>query len=63
MASSVQSGSELCPADEGLLTQQGGSLLFRGDQVIFRHTDSGILKYTDLDALLAAVPVVQMLPK
>ncbi|CAL8466035.1 g5571 [Coccomyxa elongata] len=54
--------SELCPPDEALLTQQGGSLLFRGDQVIFRHTDSGILKYTDLDALLAAVPAVQMLP-
>lgn len=56
-------GSELCAPDESLLTQQGGSLLFQGEKVIFRHSDSGILKYTDLDALLDAVPAVYMLPQ
>ncbi|EIE18540.1 hypothetical protein COCSUDRAFT_60209 [Coccomyxa subellipsoidea C-169] len=55
--------SELCPPDESLLTQQGGSLVFQGEKVIFSHTDSGILKYTDLDALLDAVPAVYALPQ
>ncbi|CAK0785934.1 hypothetical protein CVIRNUC_009147 [Coccomyxa viridis] len=45
---------QLCPPDEALLTQQGGSLVFRGQDVVFRHDDSGILKYTDVDALVAA---------
>ena len=62
-ASTFHAGSELCPPDESLLTQQGGSLLFQGKEVVFSHTDSGILKYTDLDALLDAVPAVYMLPK
>ena len=47
-------GGQLCPPDEALLTQQGGSLVFRGQDVVFRHDDSGILKYTDVDALVAA---------
>jgi hypothetical protein len=37
-----------------LLVQQGGTLLFKGTQTLWRHNDSGILKYTDVDALLAA---------
>jgi hypothetical protein len=37
-----------------LLVQQGGTLLFKGTQTLWRHNDSGILKYTDIDALLAA---------
>ncbi|CAL5228424.1 g11558 [Coccomyxa viridis] len=45
---------QLCPKNEELLTQQGGCLVFRGEDVIFRHDDSGILKYTDVDALIAA---------
>lgn len=47
-------GGQLCPPNEELLTQQGGCLLYRGKNVIFRHNDSGILKYTDVDALMAA---------
>lgn len=47
-------GGQLCPEKEELLTQQGGCLVFRGEDVIFRHDDSGILKYTDVDALIAA---------
>lgn len=47
-------GGQLCPPNEELLTQQGGCLVFRGQEVIFRHADSGILKYTDMDALVAA---------
>ena len=47
-------GGQLCPPNEALLTQQGGSLVFRGQDVVFRHDDSGILRYTDVDALIAA---------
>ncbi|KAG2483176.1 hypothetical protein HYH03_017968 [Edaphochlamys debaryana] len=44
--------SELSPPDETLLTQQGGSLVFSGDAVLFKHVDSGILRYTDVDTLM-----------
>ena len=47
-------GGQLCPENAELLTQQGGCLVFRGEDVIFRHDDSGILKYTNVDALIAA---------
>lgn len=30
----------------GLLVQQGGTICFNGTETIFRHDDSGILKYT-----------------
>ncbi len=43
---------ELSPPDESLLTQQGGSLIFDGDALTFKHVDSGILRYTDPDQLL-----------
>lgn len=48
-------GGELCPEETSLLTQQGGCLVFKGKDVIFRHSDSGILKYTDCDTLLKAL--------
>jgi hypothetical protein len=51
----AHAGGELSPADTKLLVQQGGSLVFKGTDVIFRHNDSGILKYTDVDALMAAI--------
>jgi hypothetical protein len=38
------------------LHRQGGTLVFDGTSTIFKHSDSGILKYTDVDALLAAIP-------
>ena len=47
-------GQQLCPRKEELLTQQGGCLVFAGQDVVFRHDDSGILKYTNVDALIAA---------
>lgn len=34
-------GQELCPPDTGLLTQQGGCLVFSGSSVVFKHVDSG----------------------
>lgn len=50
----IYAGGELSPADPNLLVQQGGTLLLRGNQTLWRHNDSGILKYTDIYALLAA---------
>lgn len=47
-------GSELAPEDERLLTQQGGCFVFEGTNVLFKHDDSGILKYADVDAVAAA---------
>eukprot|EP00897_Mesotaenium_endlicherianum_P010632 jgi/Mesen1/9598/ME000657S08869 len=48
---------ELCPPKTELLTQQGGTLVFDGDREIFRHTDSGILKYTRVDALIDSLQI------
>jgi hypothetical protein len=48
-------GRELAPDREQLLTQQGGCLAFDGQTVIFRHADSGILKYADENQLAGAV--------
>lgn len=49
--------NELAPANERLLTQQGGCLVFDGQRTVFRHADAGILKYVDVDTLLqAALP-------
>jgi hypothetical protein len=52
-------GGALCPDNPELLTQQGGCLVFRGQEVIHRHDDSGILKYVDTDAVLEAVSLVR----
>lgn len=54
-AAAVCAGGGLSPPDTKLLVQQGGTLVFKGTDVIFRHNDSGILKYTDIDALMAAI--------
>lgn len=53
----MHAGGQLAPpeTDGALLTQQGGCLAFDGEALIFKHVDSGILKYTDTDALLRAV--------
>ncbi|MEW5305746.1 MAG: hypothetical protein WDW36_008265 [Sanguina aurantia] len=42
----------LSPAKESLLTQQGGTIAFQDANLLFRHDDSGILKYTDVNELL-----------
>jgi hypothetical protein len=56
-------GGDLSPPNEDLLTQQGGTVAFRGTELVFKHADSGILKYTDVDALLAAVLPPAQLPQ
>jgi hypothetical protein len=48
-------GGELRPSKVDLLTQLGGTVAFRGTELVHTYADSGVLKYTDVDALLAAV--------
>lgn len=48
-------GGALSPPNSALLTQQGGTLLFRDETTMFRQDDSGILKYTSLTDLTAAI--------
>ncbi|KAG1676150.1 hypothetical protein FOA52_004990 [Chlamydomonas sp. UWO 241] len=47
--------AELSPPNEELLVQQGGTVAFEGTDTMFRHDDSGILKYTDVDQLIRTV--------
>lgn len=55
-------GGELCPSEERLLTQQGGAIVFEGTSTIFRHDDSGILKYVRLPDVLATLKPPAALP-
>lgn len=47
--------SKLAPAKEDLLTQQGGTIIFRGGQDVFFHKDSGILMYANVDDVLSSL--------
>ena len=58
----VRAGSQLAPREERLLTQQGGALVLRGKQTVYRHDDSGILKYASVKELLAAAQKPAALP-
>eukprot|EP00887_Chlorella_sp_A99_P003707 scaffold7.g3707.t1 len=51
----LQHWSELAPANERLLTQQGGCIGFEGRRVAFMHVDRGILTIADPAALVAAM--------
>lgn len=37
-------GTDLSPPNQQLLVQQGGTVVFNGEQTIFRQDDTGILK-------------------
>ncbi|GMH33898.1 hypothetical protein BSKO_01732 [Bryopsis sp. KO-2023] len=50
----IQNWNELCPPKTELITRQGGTYLFEGDEVIFNHRDTGILITPDVDDLVAA---------
>lgn len=47
-------GDDLCPPKTDLITQQGGTLLFEGEDLIYKHRDSGILITPDVDELMKA---------
>lgn len=54
MAGVLSKWGDLAPAEKRLLTQQGGCLVFEGCELLFRHSDPGILKYADVDAVVRA---------
>lgn len=50
----LQNWEGLCPPKTELITRQGGTFLFEGDEIIFKHRDTGILITPDVDELVAA---------
>eukprot|EP00894_Picocystis_sp_ML_P001604 jgi/Pico_ML_1/52121/g2881.t1 len=55
MVSVLSRWKELCPDDDRLLTQLGGTLAFKGDELVYRFDDQGILVYADVDELIQKV--------
>lgn len=51
----VATGNKLGPRKTSLLTQQGGTLLFRDTETVLRQDDTGILKYAQLPDFVAAI--------
>ncbi|KAJ8901130.1 hypothetical protein NDN08_004990 [Rhodosorus marinus] len=54
MRSILQNWDELKPKETEQLTWQGGAIVFQGENVIFKHVDTGILTYADVDKMLKA---------
>ncbi|GBF89296.1 hypothetical protein Rsub_02173 [Raphidocelis subcapitata] len=54
MASVLSKWGELAPSDRKLLTQQGGVLVFDGCDLLYKHSDPGILRYAPPEEVLAA---------
>jgi len=54
MRSILQNWDELKPKETEQLTWQGGAIVFKGEDVIFKHVDTGILTYADVDKMLEA---------
>ena len=52
-------GGSLSPPNTALLTQQGGTLLFKDEDTVFRQDDAGILMYTDIADLTSAISKLQ----
>jgi len=54
MRAILQNWNELKPKKTEQLTWQGGAILFQGEDVLFKHVDTGILTYADVDKMLKA---------
>jgi hypothetical protein len=44
----------LIPDNEDLVVQQGGTLVFQGEETVYCYKDKGILVYAPLDEVIAA---------
>ena len=49
----------LSPPDKELITQQGGTLIFDGRDLVWRFDDKGILVYTDIQDVLRVIGAQQ----
>ena len=54
MGSILMQWDTLTPSDKELIVQRGGALVFEGNRVVYRHDDPGILRFADVDQLVAA---------
>ncbi|CAM9350351.1 unnamed protein product, partial [Phaeothamnion confervicola] len=55
MAEILRKWDVLSPPNKELITQQGGTLVFDGAEVIYEYRDKGILTYCDVDVLMDVV--------
>ena len=53
MTEILSNWEDLAPADDNLLVQRGGSLVFQDGACVFRHDDAGILGYCPEERLVA----------
>ena len=53
MTEILSNWEHLAPADDNLLVQRGGSLVFEDGVCVFRHDDAGILGYCPVERLVA----------
>ncbi len=53
MAEILSNWGDLAPADDDLIVQRGGSLVFQDGACVFRHDDAGILGYCPVERLVA----------
>lgn len=51
----IANWSELAPADDQLLVQQGGTVVFDTRRPVYVYKDAGILTYTPIDGILRAL--------
>ena len=52
MTEILSNWEDLAPADDNLLVQRGGSLVFQDGACVFRHNDAGILGYCPEERLV-----------
>jgi hypothetical protein len=55
ISTALTTRDKLAPQDSQQLVQHGGSILLRGDEILYSHEDSGVLMITDVEALMAVV--------
>jgi len=51
----IQKWSTLSPPNKSLITQQGGTLIFKDKELVYLYKDLGILKYTPIEEVLKIV--------
>ena len=52
MGGILDNWQELSPVNQNLVIQQGGSIVFKNKDVVYRYNDKGILTYTPVDEII-----------
>ncbi|CAM9867138.1 unnamed protein product, partial [Heterosigma akashiwo] len=53
----IEKWDVLSPINKELITQQGGTLIFKGKKVVYRYNDLGILRYTPIEQVFQVTGV------